>query len=105
VFTQQGGGAIGRVPGQATAFPQRDAFANLLAIAGWPHGADPAQHIDYARGYWSTIEPFTHGFYINDLELEATAQQVRDNFRQNHARLVAVKDRYDPPTCSVSTRT
>jgi hypothetical protein len=96
LFTQQGGGAIGRVPAHATAFPQRDAFANMLSITGWRHGDDPGRHIEYLRGYWSSLEPFTHGFYVNDLELETTTQQVRDNYRDNHARLVAVKNSYDP---------
>jgi FAD/FMN-containing dehydrogenase len=96
VFTQQSGGAIARVPAGATAFSQRDVFGNLLGIVGWAQGDDPAHHIEYMRGYWSRIEPFTHGFYTNDLELETTAQQIRENFRQNHERLVAVKNRYDP---------
>jgi FAD/FMN-containing dehydrogenase len=96
IFTQQGGGAIGRVPAHATAFSQRDVLCNVLAIVNWPHGADWAQHADWLRTFWRGVEPYTHGFYVNDLEYETTEQQIRENYRQNHERLVAVKNRYDP---------
>lgn len=93
---QQGGGAIGRVAPDATAFPQRDALANMLGFVNWPHGTDPSEHIAWIRAYWQNVEPFTHGFYVNDLEADATAAAVQENYRQNHARLVQVKNRYDP---------
>jgi FAD/FMN-containing dehydrogenase len=93
---QQGGGAIGRVPASATAFPQRDAIANMLCFVNWPFGTDPSAHIAWIKDYWSGLEPFTSGFYVNDVELDATAAAIRENYRQNHERLVAVKNRYDP---------
>jgi FAD/FMN-containing dehydrogenase len=96
-FFQQSGGAIGRVPPNATAFSQRDAQANMLAFVGWPHaGPDPAEHIAWIRSYWTALEPFTHGFYVNDLETDMSAAQVQANYRENHERLVQVKNRYDP---------
>jgi FAD/FMN-containing dehydrogenase len=96
VFSQLGGGAIARVAPDATAFPARDVHANLLCTVGWPTGQDGAEHIAWIREYWSAIEPFTHGFYVNDLEVDASAAKIQANYRQNHARLVAVKNRYDP---------
>ncbi|HSJ13816.1 MAG TPA: FAD-binding oxidoreductase, partial [Longimicrobiales bacterium] len=60
-FFQLSGGAIARVAPEATAFVQRDAFANLLTAVGWRFGEDPAEHIAAARAYWSRLEPFTHG--------------------------------------------
>ena len=93
---QQSGGAIGRVAPGATAFPQRDAQANMLASVGWPHGSDPSGHIAWCRQFWTELEPFTHGFYSNDGDPDATVQAVASNFRQNLERLVAVKNRYDP---------
>jgi FAD/FMN-containing dehydrogenase len=59
-------------------------------------GDDPDEHIRWTREYWETIEPFTHGFYVNDLEVEHGYAAVAENYRQNQARLVAVKNRYDP---------
>jgi FAD/FMN-containing dehydrogenase len=95
-FFQLGGGAIARVAPNATAFSQRDAFANLLATAVWPFGQDGAMHIQETRQYWSKLEPFTHGFYVNDLDPDMTAAVIQANYRQNHDRLVTVKNRYDP---------
>ena len=92
---QQSGGAIGRVGPAATAFPQRDATANMLCFVAWRHGEDPAQHVAWIREYWARLEPYTHGFYVND-ELDKSAAAIRENYRQNHERLVAVKNRYDP---------
>jgi FAD/FMN-containing dehydrogenase len=96
VFFQLGGGAIARVPSDATAFAQRDILANMLCAVGWPAGADPAEHIQWIRQYWARLEPFTYGFYTNDSDPDATAAKIQANFRQNHERVVAVKNRYDP---------
>jgi FAD/FMN-containing dehydrogenase len=93
---QHSGGAISRVAASATALSQRDALANMLCFVAWPHGTDPSSHVAWIRDYWTNVEPFTHGFYINDLELDMSATTIRENFRQNHERLVEVKNRYDP---------
>jgi FAD/FMN-containing dehydrogenase len=96
LFAQLSGGAIARVPTGATAFSQRDVFGNLLSITSYPHGTDGSGHRAWARDYWRAIEPFTYGFYVNDLEPTHTQAQVQANYRENLARLVQVKDRYDP---------
>jgi hypothetical protein len=96
IFTQQGGGAIARVPPSATAFSQRDVLANMLVFVGWPFGSDATRHIAWGREYWSRLEPYSHGFYVNDLTPEMTLAEIRENYRQNHERLVSVKNRYDP---------
>jgi hypothetical protein len=93
---QQSGGAINRVAADATAFPQRDVLANILCFASWRHGDDASEHVRWIQQYWKGVEPFTRGFYVNDLELEHSSDDVRANYRRNHARLVAVKNRYDP---------
>jgi FAD/FMN-containing dehydrogenase len=97
LFFQHCGGATSRVATDATAFAHRQAHANMITAVGWRMGADdPAEHIQWVRQYWATLEPFTHGFYVNDLDQEATAAQVNANYGQNYPRLVAVKTKYDP---------
>ncbi|MBR9990473.1 MAG: FAD-binding oxidoreductase [Gemmatimonadetes bacterium] len=96
IFFQVGGGAISRVPSDATAFSQRDIFANMITVSGWPVAHDASTHMQATREYFGSLERFTHGFYVNDLEPDHTAEAIQRNYRQNHARLVAVKDRYDP---------
>jgi hypothetical protein len=96
VLFQPGGGAIARVPPAATAFAQRDIFANMLVINGWRFGEDPTDHMQAARDHWKELERFTYGFYVNDLTPDATTAAIQANYRQNHARLVEVKNKYDP---------
>jgi hypothetical protein len=96
VVFQQSGGAIGRVSAAATAFPQRDSQANMLATVGWPYGMDGSPHMAWCREYWTHLEPFTDGFYNNDGDPDATQETYRENFQQNIERMVAVKNRYDP---------
>lgn len=53
-------------------------------------------HIAWCREYWTHLEKFTHGFYSNDGDPDATDEAVASNYRQNLARLTEVKNRYDP---------
>ncbi len=96
VFFQQGGGAISRVPASATAFAQRDVQANMLSAVGWKHGENPSAHIAWIKQYWTPIERFTHGFYVNDLEIDHSTAAIQANYRTNHDKLVAIKNKYDP---------
>ncbi|MGH8286947.1 MAG: BBE domain-containing protein, partial [Steroidobacteraceae bacterium] len=97
LFFQHCGGASSRVADGATAFAQRFALANMMTVAAWPHGAgDPTEHIEATRRYWKGLEPFTRGFYVNDLPREATAADINANYRGNYERLVAIKTKYDP---------
>ena len=97
LFFQHCGGACSRVPENATAFAHRYALANMMTLSGWPHGkVDSAKHIADTRRYWSTLESFTKGFYVNDMPREATARDVVSNYRGNQAKLVALKTKYDP---------
>jgi len=97
LFFQHCGGAASRQPENATAFAQRDSVANMMAIAAWRQGTvDPAEHMQATRKYWATLEPFTRGFYVNDLAREASASDINANYRGNYPRLVKIKKTYDP---------
>ena len=95
VFFAPCGGAIARVPASATAFAQRDAQWNMLNAVGWKHGDDPSAHVQWIKQYWEGLEPFTQGFYVNDVG-DRSNTEVQSNYRRNHDRLVAVKNKYDP---------
>jgi FAD/FMN-containing dehydrogenase len=89
------GGAVGRVPSDATAFAHRYAQHDLLAVLDWKVGIDPSGHIDWLKRYWTTLEPHTYGFYTNDA-FAKSEQQVSQNYQGNYERLVALKNKYDP---------
>lgn len=94
-FYQQSGGAISRVAEDATAFAHRYAINSPAVIASWNPDVNPEPHIAYLREYWSTIEPYTHGFYTN-VEEDVSQQALNKNYRGNYERLVALKTKYDP---------
>ncbi len=69
----------------------------MMTVAAWRQGTnDPAEHIQASRKYWKTLEPFTRGFYVNDLAREVTAKDINANYRGNYPRLVSLKKKYDP---------
>jgi len=96
VFFQSSGGAIARVSRDATAFPHRSVLGNLLTAVGWPAGQSGTPHIEAIRALWSRLEPFTEGFYFNDLDPDHKAKDILSNYQRNLERLTAVKTRYDP---------
>ncbi len=70
----------------------------MMTVAGWPLGTvDPdAAHRGDAHATGRQLEPFTRGFYVNDMAREATAKDINANYRGNYQRLVALKTKYDP---------
>jgi FAD/FMN-containing dehydrogenase len=97
LFFQHCGGASSRMAEGATAFAQRDSLANMMTACAWRQGAaDPAVHMNASRKYWSTLEPFTRGFYVNDMGREATPKDINENYRGNYQRLVKIKQAFDP---------
>jgi FAD/FMN-containing dehydrogenase len=95
VFFQHSGGAIGRVPVEATAFAHRKSQANMFAVVSWPLDTDSTPHIDYVRRYWQDLEAATDGYYTNEVASEPQAQ-VNKNYQGNFPRLLEVKKKYDP---------
>jgi FAD/FMN-containing dehydrogenase len=95
VFFQHSGGAIGRVPVEATAFAHRKSQANMFAVVSWPLDADRTPHVDYVRSYWRDLEAATDGYYTNEVANEPQAQ-VNKNYQGNFPRLLEVKKQYDP---------
>ncbi len=97
LLLEQLGGAVSRVGRDETAFNHRDAAYNLAIIARWqdPKGADP--HIAWTRAAHEAMERFaTGGVYVNYLGEEGQ-DRVRAAYGDaKYARLVALKDRYDP---------
>jgi FAD/FMN-containing dehydrogenase len=95
IFFQCSGGEIGRVPADATAFAHRKSLANMFIVVEWPltEAADP--YMAYARQKWKALEPYTDGWYTNDVDKESE-KLVNANYQGNYERLVTIKNQYDP---------
>lgn len=89
-------GAASRVPPEATAFGLRDALWNLDVIGQWVDADEADRHIRWVRECWAALEPHaTGGVYVNHLGADEP-ERVRAAYGKNYARLVEVKQRYDP---------
>jgi hypothetical protein len=91
-----GGGAISWTAPSETAFSHRSASHDMIFIASWPKGEDEARHAEHVRQTWSRLQPFTRGFYVNDMAGGVTPAEVAANYGPNAARLGALKARWDP---------
>lgn len=90
------GGAVARVPDDATAFGQRGAPYLLNIVARWTDpGTDDAQ-IAWARDLYAAVEPFsTGGTYVNFLS--AGDDRVAAAYGpDNYERLARLKETWDP---------
>jgi FAD/FMN-containing dehydrogenase len=89
------GGAAGRVKPAATAFWNRDAHHDLAVWAVWENRADNERIIADVRGFWRKLEHLTKGYYINT-DSPDDERRLRETYGDNYARLVQVKDKFDP---------
>jgi FAD/FMN-containing dehydrogenase len=96
VLVEQYGGAASRVPDDATAFGNRRADYDLGILTQWIDPADSERHITWTRRFADAMAPFRSGTYLLNFLGEEGADTIRAAFGPNHARLVAVKSRYDP---------
>lgn len=89
-------GAAGKVGKDDTAFSFRDAnFAGVI-VGVDPDPANNARMIDWARDSWTALHPYSAGGAYVNMMMDEGADQVAASYRDNYARLAAIKDRYDP---------
>jgi FAD/FMN-containing dehydrogenase len=90
------GGAVSRVSDAESAFGNRDPNYLLHPLAAWMQPDDDERHIAWLRQLVREMAAFkTGGVYLN-FAPDGDAR-VPDGFgAEKHARLVALKDKYDP---------
>jgi Berberine and berberine like len=93
---QSYGGAIREVGVDDSAFDHRDVLVEFVASARWTDPTEDDARIAAARRYGVAMEPFSSGAYVNTLTDEGQAGVRRAYRADKLARLIALKDRYDP---------
>ena len=95
IHLQHLGGAVGRVPADATSFALRDREFIVNIVARTPTAEGFSDVVDWARGVTSALGPDA-GTYVN-FTGEANAALVRASYpADTYRRLVELKNEYDP---------
>jgi FAD/FMN-containing dehydrogenase len=94
------GGAVARVPGDATAYAARDVAHHIVIDAVWlPDESDEhaASETTWARRFLHALQPHrAAGLYVNFLDADDDASRVREAYgNRTWRRLAEVKARYD----------
>ncbi len=96
VFIAHVGGAMSRVPEDATAYPQRKSHFIMNVHTRWREAGQDKACIDWARGLFDTMGRYAVGtVYINFMP-DDESDRVEAAYGPNYKRLVEVKAKYDP---------
>jgi FAD/FMN-containing dehydrogenase len=97
IVVEHMGGAVGRVDPQATAYNYRDAHYNFLIVGIWPEAAEDARNLQWVRGLWHAMQPFSTGNIYVNYESDVGVDRVQAAYgTAKYDRLVALKHTYDP---------
>jgi hypothetical protein len=94
IVFQQFGGAVRDIGAAETAFVNRDAEFDFIPAAVWHDESEAPALIDWVRGTWAEMKPFSSGVYLNSLGGED--DRLSEAVGANEIRLREIKARYDP---------
>jgi FAD/FMN-containing dehydrogenase len=90
------GGAMSRVPVEATAFAHRDAAVQVTVMSAFIDEASVPASVEWNRALFGALEPRSTGVYANFLEDEGDARVRAAYPSGTYERLAEIKRRYDP---------
>ncbi|HTP50074.1 MAG TPA: FAD-binding oxidoreductase [Anaeromyxobacteraceae bacterium] len=97
VFIGNLGGAVNRVPAQATAYPHRDIQFVMNVHTRWSSAANDKECIAWARQLFDAMTPHaTGGVYVNFMPEEEAQRVSQGAYGPNYQRLANLKAKYDP---------
>lgn len=97
IVVEHMGGAVSRMDPQATAYNYRDAQYNFLIVGIWNDPAEDARNIQWVRGLWQALQPFSTGHIYVNYESDVGVDRVKAAYgAAKYERLVALKNTYDP---------
>ncbi len=89
-------GAVHHVGASETAFSFREANFAEVIVGVDPDPANNARMIQWARDYWMALHPYSAGGGYINMMMDEGADHVQAAYRDNYARLVQIKAKYDP---------
>ncbi len=97
VIVMPGGGAVSRVPDDATAFVERNAEWNLHYLSMWEDPAETDRNIAWTREFSGAMKPWATGRqYLNMLGDEGVDRVKAAYGPEKFAKLQALKGTWDP---------
>jgi FAD/FMN-containing dehydrogenase len=92
------GGALARVPEEATAFAHRDAGILVAAINPWREATaeEERQHVAWTESLWSALKPKAIGAYASFQGDEGDECSSQAYPQATYRRLAHIKTHYDP---------
>jgi len=97
VIVVPGGGAIARLPDDATAMGHRQAPWNVHYLSMWRDPKDTEANVAFTRAIAGDMKPWTTGgLYLNFIGNEGAARVQAAFGAAKYERLQALKDRWDP---------
>jgi FAD/FMN-containing dehydrogenase len=97
IFIGNLGGAINRVPVEATAYPHRNVQFVMNVHTRWSSPSEDAPCIAWARALFDAAAPFaTGGVYVNFMPDDETQRVRAGAYGPNFDRLAKIKAKYDP---------
>jgi FAD/FMN-containing dehydrogenase len=97
IIIEHHGGAVRRVPEDATAFRHRAPEYNVTVPGGWEDPSADAENIAWVRGIVHALAPVSTGAYYANYQTELDRdERVEAAWGANYARLAALKARHDP---------
>jgi len=96
VFIAHVGGAMSRVPTDATAYPHRGAHFIMNVHTRWREPGQDGRCVGWARELFTAVAPFATGSgYINFMPADE-ADRIEKVYGANYRRLTELKFRWDP---------
>jgi FAD/FMN-containing dehydrogenase len=90
------GGKANALPPDATAYPHRNVQFAMNVHGRWLDRTDDDKVIGWSREFFAAAAPYAAGsVYINFLTQDEGAR-IHEAYGANYARLLAIKQRYDP---------
>lgn len=90
------GGAIRRVPTDATAFPHRDARWLINVPGQWSDAEDTEYEVNWVRETFATVSPFLSGGAYSNFMQDDEDNSAEVTYGETLARLAEIKSTYDP---------
>jgi FAD/FMN-containing dehydrogenase len=89
-------GAAHRVGKNDTAWSFREAIFSQVIAAVDPDPANNERMIQWAKGYWQAMHPYSAGGGYVNMIMDEGEERVKAAYRDNYPRLSAIKQKYDP---------